>query len=1072
MASSSAPDDPRLGLLLDARYRLRRRVGEGGRGVVYEAVHEEMQRRVAVKLLLDGSLADEAAVRRFRREGRAAGRLDHPNVVTVHDFSRSPGGETYLVMEFCEGGSLADELERSGRATAARTAEVIAAVASAVEAAHRAGIVHRDLKPANILVSGGVVKVADFGLAMLAAEDDQASALTGHHAVGSPHYMSPEQAQGQAADARSDVYGLGVIAYEMLTGLVPFSAPSVRAVLLKHITEPPRPPKLLEPSLPAAASAAILRALEKDPATRYPSVAAFASDLVAALQPREGRSDPATKPVPTVTTVEIGAAESPEPGPSRPIGRDRPLAELNQRLLDAIRGRGGFALVGGEPGAGKSTLTHAFLAREKAARPELLTAIGRCSEFLGAGEAYLPFLEAVRELAAQLEPGRVSGFLKTLAPNWARQLPGLATTTGTESDERSTAHASERMPREFTDFLAALSTIRPILLLLEDVHWADRSSVDLLGYLARRVGELRVLVVVTYRPDELKGAASPLRLALRGLSSTGSTSADIAPRPFSPEEVEAFLARELGAEVDPEIVRFVHRRTEGNPLFVVNVLRHLLSLRALRVEEGQATPARPLEELSGEVPEGLAGVIHSRLERLDEEDRRLLQAASVQGEEFDAAAVAAALEKDDLDVEDRLDRLHRQHGLVEPKGEAEFADGTFGAAYRFVHALYQDSLYDSIPPRRRAAWHRAVADTLEPRFRRSPDAPWTALAAHLERARDFAGTVRALETAARSAERWNPREVEALVQRALRAADRLEGDANRDTRTRLLLRLGRHFSEFAEIAGDPALYGRAETAVRDALALHPDGAEASEARTVLALVHLERGENRDAHEDLREVLATDPGYAPAWAATAYLYKNTGLWDAALEAQAEAGRLDPDRRHSIPRLSVLLYQRRWDEAHAEADALLAARPRYSHYHYWKGIAHFYAGDRGEARRWIEQGHELDPDNLIARGVLAFILAHAGEADRARHWLDLASPGAAADGTFTYWIAKVHAALGDVEEAVRWIGRAEALGYWNAPWVATDPALESIRQSGPFGERLASLERKHREFREWVSRSPKL
>ncbi|HEV8268149.1 MAG TPA: protein kinase [Thermoanaerobaculia bacterium] len=1060
--------DSRVGLLLDGRYRLLRKIGAGGRGVVYESRHEEMGRNVAIKLLARGIAEDEFGLERFRREARAAGLLQHPNVVVVHDFCRPSREEAYLVMELCEGGNLADELNVEGKVSFARTAEVLEAVASAVEAAHEAGIVHRDLKPANILLSKGIVKVADFGLATLAAEDDPHPGLTGEHAVGSPHYMSPEQAQGMAAGPRSDQYALGVIAYELLTGFVPFSGATVMQILMKHVTAAPRPPSASDPAIPLSVSAAVLRSMEKDPERRFSSVSEFAATLTAALRAGGGSDRPAvtTKPVKAVTTVAIDPSLVDEG--ENPIGREAPLTTMNVRLLEALRGRGGFLLIGGEPGAGKTTLVQAFLARELAARPEIVAATGHCSEHFGSGEAYLPFLEIASRLTGKLESGRVSGFLRTLAPTWSHLLPALSVSEATgERLDAPALPAQERMPREFTDFLAVLSTVRPVILVLEDLHWADRSSVDLLGYLARRIGEMRLLVVATYRPSEVEVARHPLRQALRGLSSTGSASAEIAAAPFSREEVESFLSRELGAPVAADVIEFVHRRTEGNPLFVVNVLKHLNALGALgRSPEGAVVATKPLLELSDAVPEGLTSLILSRFERLEEDERRLLQVASVQGESFDTAAVSTTLEEDELSVEERLDRLHRVHGLVAPAGERELSGGNAASVYRFVHAFYQDALYDSVPPRRRAAWHGAIGRHLKARAPGVPEAAAPVLAVHFERARDFPEAIAALERAAEAASRRNPRDAGPLLSRAVGLCERLPSESAAKERARLLARLGRHFSESAEIVGDPGLYGRAEAAIRESLALVPDGPSAPEARTTLGLVHLERGENERALVELRAVVESWPRHAPAHASLAYLYKNTGLWDEGMAAQAAAGEIEPRLAHSIPRLSILIYQDRFEEAFAESEALLLERPHYSHYNYWKGIVHYYAGDLAAAREWIERGHDLDPDNFIGRGVFAFILAHHGEVLRARSLLLAAEPGAAADGTFTYWIAKIRAALGDHAEAVAAIARAEALGYWNAAWVKKDRALLPLAGRTDFEERLASLAGRQGRFRRRV------
>ncbi|HET8645072.1 MAG TPA: serine/threonine-protein kinase, partial [Vicinamibacteria bacterium] len=183
---SAVPDS-----LLDGRYRLLRRLGEGGHGIVYAALHEEMQRAVALKVLTPGLSGDEAALQRFRREARAAARLKHPHVVVAYDFGRTAQGEAFLAMELCEGGSLADRLREDGPLPLPEVARVVGEMAAAIDAAHGAGIVHRDLKPANVLFSHGLSKLADFGLAHMLEDPD--APLGAGVLMGSPLYMSPEQ---------------------------------------------------------------------------------------------------------------------------------------------------------------------------------------------------------------------------------------------------------------------------------------------------------------------------------------------------------------------------------------------------------------------------------------------------------------------------------------------------------------------------------------------------------------------------------------------------------------------------------------------------------------------------------------------------------------------------------------------------------------------------------------------------------------------------------------------------------------------------------------------------------------
>lgn len=1050
-----------IGTVLDQRYRILRQVGRGGAGIVYEAEHEAMARRVAVKVLAISLDADGRVVDRFRREARAAGRLNHPHVVTVHDYGATDG-HPFMVMEYCEGGSLADQLRTRGTLPLVDTVGLLQGVCAAMDAAHAAGIVHRDLKPGNILFAQGVVKVADFGLAHLMEEEDHT--LTAGHIIGSPHYMSPEQWQSIPADGRTDVYSLGVIAYEALTGTHPFKGGSTRAILAAHLTGAPAPPSQLRADLPEDASRAVMRAIAREPGDRFPRAGAFAEALCSALPTEPGSRQ--------VTLVSVGkAGEGERTGPvsgdshslATPLGRLAEMDALMARLSETRLGSGGLVTIAGEPGMGKSMLVGALLERAHVLVPDLLSGVGRCSEHFGGSEAYQPFLEALGALAHSARSRLSSWSVGRLAPTWASHLQsGPDDRPSGESEPR----ARDRMPRELLEALSSLAEEATVVLALEDVHWADAFSVDLLHYLASRLAQRRVLLVATYRPEDVEIARHPMRQALRHLQRVAAWT-EVTPTLFGVADVRAYLSAELGLAPPDDIVEFVHRKTEGNPLFVANVVTHLLQTGALVRHEDQLELGRSLESIEENVPEGLMGVLQDRIDRLEEGDRRLLQAGSVEGDAFAARVVAVLTGEDELAVEDRLDRIQRVHRLIVPLDEVEYPDGQASSRFRFVHTLYQNALYASVTSKRRALWHRQAAQELQRWHGGHLDAVAVPLAVHFEKARLFAEALAFRLRAAQFATRGSPRQARPHLQRALELAGRL-ADAERDaTRADLLVRIARLDAESAEIVGDTSLYERAETAVTEALALRPDDAAA---RTVLALIELERGRNENAFHDLLRVLATSPAHAPAYDGLAYLCKNTGLWDEALRLQQRAGELDPSYAHSIRRLSVLIYQDRFDEARAEADALLLRRPGYSHYLYWRGIVDLYAGDPASAGEWIRKGFDRDPEDQIGQGVLAEWEARYGDPRRARELLATAEPGALADGTFTYWIAKIYAALGEPATAVDWLGRAEALGYWNAPWLEKDPTLDTLRGYEPFERRVASVRALHEKFAAHVRSRP--
>ena len=274
---SDVPVDPLIGRVFEGKYRLDERLGGGGMGTVYRATHLLIERPVAVKVLSQRFVGDETAQQRFRREARASGRMQHPNAVMVNDFGATEDGWLYIVMELLEGQTLRDLLVREAPLDPARVVSFMLQTCAAVGAAHDAGLIHRDLKPANIFIEqrpnlAAVVKVLDFGVAKFVVEehDDDYNTLTQVGAIiGTPRYMSPEQCSGAAPlTPASDVYSLGIILYEMLTGAVPFSADTPLGVALKQVSEQPVPLRKVVPAIPAELEGVVVHALAKDPRLR------------------------------------------------------------------------------------------------------------------------------------------------------------------------------------------------------------------------------------------------------------------------------------------------------------------------------------------------------------------------------------------------------------------------------------------------------------------------------------------------------------------------------------------------------------------------------------------------------------------------------------------------------------------------------------------------------------------------------------------------------------------------------------------------------------------------------------
>jgi len=305
-ASAQGGDDPLVGRVLDGKYEILSSLGTGGMGSVYRSRRVLIGDEVAVKLLHPRLTGDEKLVERFRREARAAAQLQHPNVVTIHDYGEARGPEAfaYIVMELVRGESLRALLRREGRFAPARAVALMRDVCAGVGAAHRRGIVHRDIKPDNIIVTPADedspterVKVVDFGIAKLRDVTAEATLTEVGTVVGTLFYMSPEQCKGEPLDARADVYSLGAMLHEMLAGAPPFAATSITSLILKHVNEPP-PPLPEELPIPHALRAAVLRALAKDPEARQRDASELAREIQAAL---------------THTAASTASTQTPEP---------------------------------------------------------------------------------------------------------------------------------------------------------------------------------------------------------------------------------------------------------------------------------------------------------------------------------------------------------------------------------------------------------------------------------------------------------------------------------------------------------------------------------------------------------------------------------------------------------------------------------------------------------------------------------------------------------------------------------------------------------------------------------------
>ena len=472
----------------------------------------------------------------------------------------------------------------------------------------------------------------------------------------------------------------------------------------------------------------------------------------------------AARVLPSAPLVEARAMAPPTPI----VGRKRELMDLLACLEQAASGARQIVFVTGEPGIGKTTLIELFLA-EAARGDSLRIAQGRCVETHGAGEAYLPLLEAMTGLCRQPGGQAITRLLRHHAPTWLSQMPSLTSPSELRALQRQTSGLTrERMLREMAEAVEVMTARVLLILWLEDLQWSDSPTVDWLNYLARRPTPARVLVVASCRPFEALAHGHPLD-AVKDEMKLRRHSREIALTRLDAPAVGEYLARRFpGDRALDDLAAMIHERTGGNPLFVVNVADDLVRRGVLVQRSGRWE----FEDSSGlariAIPEDVRRMIGHQLDRAGSDERRILEVASAAGVEFSAAAVAAAAESDLDEIERTCADLAGRGSFLASNGLAAWPDGTVAGRYGFRHALYQEVVYDRVPAARRERLHRRIGERLETGLGERTAEAATELAMHFERGRDPQRAIRYLRAAADVAtQRSAAREAVAHLSRAL-----------------------------------------------------------------------------------------------------------------------------------------------------------------------------------------------------------------------------------------------------------------------------------------------------------------
>ena len=762
------------------RYRVKRFLGQGGRKRVYLSDDTATGTEVALALF-DTEGVGAAIQARTRREAEAMRKLgDHPQVVTVLDTGEEDGNP-FIVSRYMPGGDVEGLLALAGgHLEVQRAVEIAADVTRALEHTHARGVVHRDLKPANVWIDDdGHARLGDFGLATTEAR----SRVSGGTLVGTVAYLPPEQALGEASGPRSDLYSLGALLYEMLSGQPPFPGDDAVSIISQHLHADPVTPSRHNPEVPEALDRVVLALLAKRPEERPANAAEARERMLAALEekPAEVADQPRANPLESLAGGVF-------------VGRERELERLREAVDGALAGRGSLQLLVGEPGIGKTRAAEelATYARVSGARVYW----GRCREDEGA-PAYWPWVQAIRSYARDTDPVALAWQLGAGAAEVAQLIPEVAEKLDVEPAKGSDSEEARfRLFDSVTTLMLGAARDRPIVLVLDDLHWADEPSLLLLRFAARELTSSGLLILGTYRDVEL-GRHHPLARMLGEISGIEG-SRRIPLKGLSVGAVERYIEMTSGAPAPVGLAEAVQERTDGNPFFVGEVVRLLAS-------EGKLTSGGSAAEL--QIPQGVREVIGRRLDRLSDETNAALRVAAVIGRDFDEELVwrVADMQPDQLMTAATEAVAER---LVTDLGDRH---------YLFSHALVRDTLYEELSPPKRSALHERTGLAIEQICGGNVDERLGELAHHFLEAAPRGDLAKAIDYAQRAGEQdMEQLAYEDAVDVYGRALEVLElmDEPDEGLRCSLLLSLGGAEAKSARVADARDAFERAADSAR------------------------------------------------------------------------------------------------------------------------------------------------------------------------------------------------------------------------------------------------------------------
>ncbi|MEX2236219.1 MAG: protein kinase [Dehalococcoidia bacterium] len=710
----------------NGRYELKKFLGEGGRKKVYLAHDTLLDRNCALAVIrVDGLNSD--GLQRIRREAQTMGRLgSHPNVVSVFNLG-DEDGQPYLDMEYMESGDLTTRIRtaQGGRLDIETVLKVADDICAGLAFAHSRGVIHRDLKPANIWIGlDGKAKIGDFGVARNIEQTRLTQAGT---MLGTVAYMPPEQALGREVDQRGDLYSLGALVYEMVTGRPPFPGDDTVQVIFSHIHDMPVAPTQVRPDCPPELEAVILRLLEKDPNRRYQDAEEARQALAAVPSQRSAKQIGVAKPA--------GDAAPGRPSPATPtptpdsrrsaliVGREEEIALLQAAVDSAMRGEGGLIGLAGDAGIGKSRL--ATEASSYGSMRGFQHLMGRSHE--GGGRPFGPwgeilgrYVSAAPDAALEDVAGSEAAELSKLAPQLRERL-----LISDDQDGEGFEADRSRMFEALFQFLGNVAQRAPLIVVLEDFQWADQSSVELVERIASRLGSLPVLVLLCYRDNEADMSAQ-LSSALTRLAAERALRV-VNLRPLPRTAVEEYVSRAFGTGFNKNFIEYLWSRSGGNPFILEEILNTFVEERML-VRRDNAWTLRP-DYGEVQLPATVRAMVLRRIERCSDSARELLNLAAAIGQEFSIDVLQELTEFGEDAFYDAIEELIRRRLVKAVTTGIE-------ERYGFVDPQMRHILYEELGAVRRRRLHLRIGEAMERVFGRRASQRASELAYHFVQGRD------------------------------------------------------------------------------------------------------------------------------------------------------------------------------------------------------------------------------------------------------------------------------------------------------------------------------------------------